>query len=182
VIAASAYAVLVAALVVRFRSPDELPLEPARPLPGDPVWLARVHHALLGVLLIGAPIERLFHASATSGRGVGFCLFAIGVVLYRVAGRTLGDALSPFTEPRETAPLVTHGLYRHLRHPIYVSQALIAVGAPLLLGCRDVLVLASALVLVLAIRVAREEEALARTFPDYSRYAAQTKRIVPFVY
>jgi hypothetical protein len=27
----------------------------------------------------------------------------------------------------------------------------------------------------------RDEEALARTYPEYSRYAARTKRIVPYV-
>ena len=35
---------------------------------------------------------------------------------------------------------------------------------------------------VLALRIVREEEALARTFPDYAHYATTTKRIVPFVY
>src|SRR5207249_4643524 len=37
-------------------------------------------------------------------------------------------------------------------------------------------------VLVLALRVKLEDDALARTFPEYWRYAARTKRIVPFVF
>src|SRR5262249_31913328 len=119
---------------------------------------------------------------ASRGRVAGVLLFAGGVALYRHAGRTLGRALSPFSEPRADAALVTHGLYRHLRHPIYLSQMMIAVGAPLTLGCRWTLAVAAAAVGVLLARIGREEEALARTFPDYPRYAAKTKRLVPFVF
>ena len=177
-----AYALLLAALVVRVRSADAPPPEPPDPLPGEPLWLTRVHHALIALLLLGVPLEALVRGGAAPGRAVGLVLLAAGVVLYRVAGRALGDALSPFIEPRAGAPLVTHGLYRHLRHPIYLSQALVALGAPLTLGVRWTLALSAATLAVLVLRTAREEEALARTFPDYTRYAATTKRILPLVY
>ena len=176
------YALAVAALVVRFRSSDALPPEPPRPLDGDPLWLTRLHHGLLIAVLVGAPLERLFVPGVAQGRALGAALLWSGVLLYRLAGRDLGDALSPYTEPREGVGLVTHGLYRHLRHPMYVSQALIAVGAPLTLGSRRVLTVAVSTLLVLLVRVVCEEEALARTFPEYARYAARTKRILPFLY
>jgi protein-S-isoprenylcysteine O-methyltransferase Ste14 len=177
-----AYVVLLAALLVRVRTEDVPPPAPVHPLPGEPLWITRLHHALFTLLVIGAPVERLVLGGAARGRPVGLLLLAGGVVLYRLAGRTLGAALSPFIEPRDDAPLVTHGLYRHLRHPIYLSQAMIAVGAPLTLGCRWVLPLTLGAIAILAVRIAREEQALARTFPDYARYAATTKRLLPFVY
>lgn len=177
-----AYAALVAALVLRVRTTDVAPPEPARPLPGEPLWITRLHHGLIALVLVAPPLERLFVPGATEWRATGVVLFAAGIGLYRAAGRTLGDALSPFIEPREGTRLVTHGLYRHLRHPIYLGQAMIALGAPLVLGGRATLALSGAAVAVLALRIAREEEALARTFPDYPRYAATTKRLVPFVY
>jgi len=178
----AAYALLVAALVIRFRSADAAPAEPARPLPSEPLWLTRAHHAVFAAVLAGGPIERLVAGGAERWRATGLVLFASGVALYRVAGRTLGEALSPFIEPRLGSALVTHGLYRYLRHPIYLSEALIALGAPLTLGCRAVLVLSAVACGLLVARIAREEDALARTFPDYSRYAATTKRLLPFVY
>jgi len=177
-----AYGVLVAALVVRFRPADTSPPEPFAPLPGEPLWLTRAHHLLFLLLLLGAPLEAWLRGGAAPGRSAGLLLFAAGIALYRVAGRTLGDALSPFIEPRAGAPLVTHGLYAHLRHPIYLSQALIALGAPLTLGVRWTLVASAAALAVLALRMAREEEALTRTFPDYIRYAATTKRLLPYIY
>jgi protein-S-isoprenylcysteine O-methyltransferase Ste14 len=178
----AAYVVLVAALVVRVRAGDAPVPEPARPLAGEPLWITRLHHALFLVVLAAGPVERLVRSGADAWRVTGVALFAAGLLLYRAGGRTLGDALSPFIGPRAGAPLVTHGLYAVLRHPIYLGQALIAVGAPLTLGCRATLAASAAAVAVLVLRIVREEEALARTFPDYARYAAKTKRLVPFVY
>lgn len=177
-----AYTLLAAAFVVRVRSPDELPPEPAQPLPGEPLWLPRLHHLLIAAVLFGAPLERLVSPGVREGRALGVILFAAGVLLYRLAGRDMGEALSPFTEPRQGAALVTRGIYRYLRHPMYLSQALVAFGAPLTLGARHTLALAAGATVVLFVRVVREEEALARTFPEYARYAARTKRIVPFLY
>jgi protein-S-isoprenylcysteine O-methyltransferase Ste14 len=182
VISGVVYLVLLATLVVRVRSTDAPPPEPIWPQAHEPLWLTRVHHWLFAALLLGAPVERIVLGGATEGRVAGACVFAAGVALYRLAGATLGDALSPFTEPRAAAPLVTAGLYRWIRHPMYLSQAMIAVGAPLSLGSRHVVFLAVPAAVILALRVLREEDALARTFPEYARYAARTKRLVPFLY
>ena len=176
------YAGLVAVLMVRVRSPDAPPPEPARVTPGEPVWLVTVHHLVFYALLAGAPLESAVTGGVDSGRAAGACLFALGVLGYRLAGRAHGDALSPFIEPRAGVPLVTGGPYRFLRHPMYLAQAAIAVGAPLTVGCRSVLVIVPLALLVLALRVKLEDDALARTFPEYSRYASRTKRIVPFVF
>jgi protein-S-isoprenylcysteine O-methyltransferase Ste14 len=176
------YAVLLAALVVRVRTtPGPVP-EPLRPRAGEPLWLTRLHHRLFLVLLVGPPLERLFLPGASSRRALGAVLFAAGVLLYRLAGRALGEALSPFIEPRANASLVTGGLYRIVRHPMYLSEALVAVGAPLSLGSRHVVWLAVPALFVLVLRMVREDEALARTFPEYPRYAARTKRLIPFLY
>lgn len=176
------YVLCVAALVVRVRSPDTPPPEPLSVPVGEPLWLVRLHHALFAALLLGLPLERLVVEGAPGGRALGAGLFGAGVLLYRAAGASLGDALSPFVEPRPGVGLVTAGPYRWLRHPMYLSQALIAVGAPLTLGSRHVAWLSVPALLVLVIRMAREEEALARTFPEYPGYAARTKRILPFLY
>jgi protein-S-isoprenylcysteine O-methyltransferase Ste14 len=179
----AAYAAALAALFVRVRTAaDTPPPSPVDPPPGEPLWLTRLHHALFVLLLAGAPLERLVAGGAAPRRATGLALLAAGVALYRTAGRALGDALSPFIEPRAGAPLVTDGIYRHLRHPIYLGEALIAVGAPLTLGCRWTLAISVLALAVLGVRIAFEDEALARTFPEYPRYAATTKRLVPFLY
>ena len=176
------YTIALLAFVVRVRSNDEPMPDPVHPVPGESLHLVRLHHILLSLLLVGSPLEAMIVGGEQRGRLVGALLLGAGVLAYRLAGRALGEALSPFTEPRAGATLVTRGPYRYLRHPMYLSQALIALGAPLTLGSRYVIVLAPLALVVLVLRIGQEEDALARTFPEYSLYAATTKRVLPFVY
>jgi protein-S-isoprenylcysteine O-methyltransferase Ste14 len=182
VIAGVLYAALLAALFVRFAPASPVRPEPPRPAPDEPTWLVSLHHALFYLLLLGTPVERLLLGGTDPGRALGLTLLAAGVLGHRAAGVTLGTAVSPFIAPRRGAALVTSGPYRWVRHPMYVAQALIAVGAPLALGVRWVRLLTVPALIVLAARVALEERALARAFPEYPQYAARTKRVVPFVY
>ena len=178
-----AYLALLLVLVVRVRDPEAPVHMVPTPSPTEPVRLVTVHHALFFfLLLIAAPGEALVRSGAPSGRWGGLLVFALGVAAYRTAGRTLGDALSPFVEPAPGAVLVTHGPYELVRHPMYLGQAMIAVGAPLTLGCRWALAVSVLAVLVLAIRVAMEEAALKRTYPEYAQYATRAKRIVPYLF
>jgi protein-S-isoprenylcysteine O-methyltransferase Ste14 len=176
------YAALLGALFVRVRTADTPLPEPVAPAPHEPVWLVRVHHALVYAVLGGAPLEAGLVGEHAAGRGAGAVLFALGVAGYRLAGRALGAALSPLIAPRPGAHLVTRGPYRWLRHPMYLAQALIAVGAPLTLGCRWILAPAAAALAVLVVRASVEDAALARAFPEHRRYAARTKRFLPFLY
>ena len=178
-----AYLALLLALVVRVQDP-EAPVHIApSPSPTEPRRLVSVHHALFFfLLLIAAPGEALLRSGSASGRWGGLALFALGVAAYRTAGKSLGDALSPFVEPAPGAVLVTHGPYELVRHPMYLGQAMIAVGAPLTLGCRWALAVSALAVLVLVIRAGMEEAALKRTYPEYAQYAARAKRIVPYLF
>ncbi len=176
------YVGLLLVLFVRVQDPSRVPVDPPRPSPGEPLWLVSLHHALFYLLLLGSPVERLLLGGPEDQRVLGFSLFAAGVLGYRLAGQALGDAVSPFIAPRCGAHLVTGGVYRWIRHPMYLAQGLVAVGAPLALGVRWLRLLAVPAVLVLAVRVLLEERALARAFPEYSKYAARTKRVVPFLY
>lgn len=176
-----AYTVLLLTLFVRF-GPPATAHRPLRPPPDEPLRLVAAHHMLFYVLLLAAPLEAVVRGGAPGWRGVGVALFTLGVFGYRRAGAALGDALSPLVSPRPEATLVTEGPYRWLRHPMYLSQALIAIGAPLTLGCRWATWLAVPAIGILGVRMWLEDAALARRFPDYPRYAATAKRILPFLY
>jgi len=178
-----AYVVLLAVLFVRVQPPDAPPPRPLDPAPDEPLALVSWHHRLFYLLLLGAPVEAALLGGAADGRMLGLAAFAAGVGAYRVAGRALGPSLSPLVSPRPEATLVTHGPYRYLRHPMYLGQALIAVGAPLTLGARWILALVVPALAILVVRARREDLALARAFPDqFPRHARQAKRLLPFVY
>ena len=176
------YLLLLTILFVRVQNPDAAPRPPLFAEPDEPVRLIQAHHWLFYGILLGTPLEAAFRGGVARGRLVGLALFAAGVALYRLGGSALGDSISPLVNPRLGATLVTSGPYRHVRHPMYLGQACIAVGAPLTLGSRWVLWLALPALVLLVARAVLEDAALARTYPEHARWAARTKRLVPFVF
>ncbi|MGH7894018.1 MAG: methyltransferase family protein [Candidatus Binatia bacterium] len=177
------YVVLVLALFVRFDDGTAAARRARAPEAGEWPRLVAVHHGLFyALLLVVAPAEALLVGGASQGRLAGAVAFAMGVALYRRGAVVLGTALSPLVSPHPQGRLVTDGPYRFVRHPIYLGQLLIAVGAPLTLGCRYALAVSCAAAVVLFVRARFEEDALARAYPEYRGYAARTWRLVPFVF
>lgn len=176
------YVAVLLALFVRVQPADGAPRPPLFAEPDEPLRLVRAHHALFYAILFGAPVEALLRGGAARSRLLGLALFAGGVALYRVAGHALGESLSPLVNPRAGAMLVTDGLYHHVRHPMYLGQACIALGAPLTLGSRWVVWLAIPAITLLVARAVLEDAALARTYPEHARWVARTKRLLPFVF
>src|SRR5262245_45570700 len=175
------YVVLLALLVVRVRTTDAPRPEPVPIEVGEPLALVHAHHGLFAVLLFGSPLVAWWTGGDGRLEVPGGVLFAIGVLLYRSAGRALGPSLSPLVAPRPGATLVTDGLYRRIRHPMYLGQAFIAVGAPLLAGAPVLLWVSVPALGILAWRIMLEDSALARRYPEFARYAAHTRRILPYV-
>ena len=87
-------------------------------------------------------------------------------------------------ELRDQHALVTHGLYAHVRHPMYSAFWLWAVAQALLLP--NWIAGFSGLVgfgVLYFGRVVREERMMLDAFGDeYRAYAARTRRIIPGVY
>jgi protein-S-isoprenylcysteine O-methyltransferase Ste14 len=178
---AAAYVVLVLALFVRF---GETPARAVpRPAGDEPLRLVGVHHALFyALLLVVCPLEAIVLGGASDGRLLGALVFAGGVALYRWGASALGDALSPLVAPRPGGRLITGGPYRVVRHPMYLGQLAIAVGAPATLGCRWAFAVSFAAAVVLFVRIGMEENALALAYADYRSYQARSKRLLPFVF
>jgi len=81
---------------------------------------------------------------------------------------------------RSQATLITRGPYRWVRHPFYVTAALLMFSVTLLtanwlIGASGLVVLA-----LLAIRTPKEEQMLVERFGDeYRKYMAKTGRFFP---
>jgi protein-S-isoprenylcysteine O-methyltransferase Ste14 len=113
---------------------------------------------------------------------VGGILYTLGLAT-ALAGRVQLGASWSDIEVGEIAmnrQIVSQGVYRYIRHPIYVGDLLLLLGLELSLNSWLVAA-AAALVPPVLLRAVQEEKALGRTFGDYAAYARRTKRFIPFV-
>jgi protein-S-isoprenylcysteine O-methyltransferase Ste14 len=84
-------------------------------------------------------------------------------------------------ERRQT--VISTGLYRIVRHPLYTSATLMAVGSPLLVGSVYGLVAGLILASILAIRSIGEERMLARELNGYADYMKSVRwRLIPHIF
>lgn len=115
--------------------------------------------------------------------GLGAALMGVAVLIFWRAHADLGQNWSPTLEIAERQTLVTRGIYRYIRHPMYASQWVWSVGQLLLLqnwiaGPLGFL----GFLPMYFLRVPREEQMMLEHFGDeYRDYMAQTGRIFPRV-
>lgn len=109
--------------------------------------------------------------------GAGSAILISGVFGAVAAIRTVWRAKTPIDPYKATTVLVTDGLFRFSRNPIYVSDTLIYVGLSLTLNAWWPLVLTPVLIWIMRVGViAREEEYLERKFGDeYFRYKRRVR-------
>jgi protein-S-isoprenylcysteine O-methyltransferase Ste14 len=109
---------------------------------------------------------------------LGSVVLVCGAVGLAAAIPTLLRAQTPVDPYKGTTAIVTDGLFRFSRNPIYVSDLLLYVGLSLALNTWWALALTPALVLIMNVGViAREEAYLERKFGnDYLRYKQQVRR------
>lgn len=113
--------------------------------------------------------------------GLGAVLMALSLLLYERSHADLGQNWSPSLQLRDGHALVTRGVYRYIRHPMYASEWLWSIAQALLLrnwiaGCAGALTFLPLYVL----RVPREERMMLDQFgEEYRAYVERTGRIVP---
>lgn len=104
------------------------------------------------------------------------------MLLRRRGGFELSEEISPTAGREDTACLVTTGIYRYIRHPLYSSVLFLAWGAVLKSVTVTTLILGAAATFALAATAKFEEvENVARFGQGYREYMRGTRRFVPFL-
>ena len=114
----------------------------------------------------------------------GILALALGLWLFHRSHADLGPNWSITLEVREKHQLVTRGIYRHVRHPMYLAILLYSLGQALALpNWLAGPAYGVAFVLLFALRVGPEERMMQEEFgQDYEAYLSRTKRLVPGVW
>ena len=115
-----------------------------------------------------------------TARRAGTALSLAGLLLMILAIVNLRRVIQIAPSPREGAHLVTSGVYRHFRHPIYTGIVLVAIGLFLRQPGLQLAVATVVVTLFLAAKVRFEESLLLARYPDYAAYRARSWGLVPW--
>lgn len=112
---------------------------------------------------------------------LGVFIGFFGIWLFYLSHRDLGKQWSVQLEIREEHKLISDGIYKYVRHPMYSAIWLVVIGQALLLqnfiaGLAGLVTFGS----LYFLRVFKEEEMMVKTFGDeYLEYSKKTGRIFP---
>ena len=145
----------------------------------DYVWLG--FQFVLFVAMLAAPVVQRQRVPWIV-RLLGLIVILSGGGVATAGYRTLGKSHSPWSTPVASGRLITTGIYRWVRHPIYVGWCLAAVGGALLTGSTLGLGVAAGLGVFYDVRCREEEQLLAKRYAAYAAYAGSSRRFVPGLY
>ena len=106
-------------------------------------------------------------------------LLAMGLVILGLSFLALGRSLTVHPIPAQKGELVTDGLYRFARHPIYTGLLAIGLAMALSGGLFPHALFFIALVVLLNYKASFEEQLLRARYGDYASYAEKTGRFLP---
>lgn len=143
--------------------------------------LVVIQFALFG--LIGAAVLLIPTVRSNVQWWIGIVATVGGLVFALVAiaehGRVNRGGPRAVPTPNEHANLITSGLYKHIRHPIYTGVLLAAFGVAIWHGHIVTLLLSVVLVGLLTYKSMYEEDLLRAQYPDYPAYMQTTGRFLP---
>ena len=105
--------------------------------------------------------------------GILIIIIALIIMLFSIID--LGRNLSPFPRPRKNSTLVTTGIYRFTRHPMYYSILFISIGVFITKLSSYYLLLTISLALIIKFKIALEEKYLMNKFKNYLLYKNEVK-------
>lgn len=146
--------------------------------------LVALLHALsgAGALLACLYTETDYPEPARFIKPLGFALFAAGMLSFVVTTVYLKAAFLGNVEP-VTDRLITTGPYRFVRHPLYLSMSVAAMGIAVAFRSSWGMLISLTVFLPAGLwRAKLEEEALARKFGQaWESYTRHTRFAIPFL-
>ena len=106
---------------------------------------------------------------------MGILIIIIAFIIMLVAIKDLGRNLSPFPRPITNSNLVTKGIYRFTRHPMYYSLIFISFGFFITKLSIYYLCLSISLALIIKLKIVLEEQYLKNKFKNYLLYKNEVK-------
>jgi protein-S-isoprenylcysteine O-methyltransferase Ste14 len=114
---------------------------------------------------------------------LGLILLTLGLGIVLIGRRTLGKYFSTEVRFLPDQKLVTTGVYRYIRHPLYLGQILLFSSIPLIFSSLYGFLISLIVIPLFLHRIAIEEKAMTERFGEnYTIYSERTKRLIPYLY
>jgi protein-S-isoprenylcysteine O-methyltransferase Ste14 len=135
--------------------------------------------ALTGTFLFTVVVLFPRRELSPTAAAISTLLTLVGNALAIVVLAQLRGSFSIMAEARR---LVTGGVYRFVRHPLYLAEEIALIGVVMqYLSPWTALLLAAQIAFQLR-RMHNEEAVLGENFPEYAAYKADTARLIPGIY
>lgn len=99
-----------------------------------------------------------------------------GFAIILIAILQLNKNLTPFPTPKENGELISTGLYKYIRHPIYTGIFLASLGIAFYTSSYWQLAIAIILLILFYFKSTYEESLLIQKYKDYEAYIKRTRR------
>ena len=113
----------------------------------------------------------------------GTSLFKAGFLIRVAAQATLKRNYSGTLRIRDGHTLITHGIYSHVRHPVYTGVLLSAIAIPIYTTSLPGLLIALTGIPLFNYRIGNEEKMLIQEYGDqYTEYMKTTPKLIPRIH
>ena len=145
-------------------------------IPGIILWI------IILVISFGN-LKHPIYAVNTPMRIAGIIIL-LGALIFRVyTATTLNNSYSYTLEIREGHQLVTSGLYRYIRHPIYTGVILGAFSIPIYSSSLNGFLVTILVIPLFMYRIGNEEKMLIEEYgEEYEEYQEHTWKLFPYIY
>jgi protein-S-isoprenylcysteine O-methyltransferase Ste14 len=115
---------------------------------------------------------------------IGFILFLSGSIFILVARVQIGRYGTAELRTEEDHILITEGVYRYIRNPMYLGGLTATIGFCLVFRCIITLIIMFIYTfLIYRMRINEEERILVEKFgKDFEEYKKNSKKLIPFIY
>lgn len=110
---------------------------------------------------------------------ITFVLTVGGLLIIAAGIYQLGSNISPFPTPLKSASLITNGIYKFIRHPVYTGILLCTLGISLYTASYPRLMISLMLYVFFEYKSRYEEQLLCEKFQGYQEYKHKTGRFFP---
>jgi protein-S-isoprenylcysteine O-methyltransferase Ste14 len=114
---------------------------------------------------------------------ISWVLLILSILVAAIGFQTLYSKGNPTDQMENTSKLITTGVYKYIRHPMYLSLMLVGFGV-LVKDCgylQCFFAIINFIALILTARV-EEKEMIIKFGEDYRIYMKKTKMFIPFVF